>query len=336
MDNGKPALTIDQVPLEWCFNDGVKLDFLDKADGYVCTADDMKRALDRIGYQLKPLDIVLANTSAGKAYGQPDFIDRGCGFGREATLFLLEQGVRVTGTNGWSWDAPFSYTAKRFAETGDASLIWEGHKAGREIGYCHMEKLSNLDALPSVGLQGRVLSGEDREGLGRVDAGRGDHRGLKLPPDQPVERNRPAAIDQEIERARRPQQRIFDAERVPEPAVAPMRDDREREQDEDRNAHRPGEQAERQQRPADHLGRDHDRRPEQAGPIAGGGDRRAELAQRIDRHAGVGEQSEAGAQAVRHQNETGNHSQQRLDPRPERRIKAAERREYEVCVCHLA
>jgi kynurenine formamidase len=131
MDNGKPAMTIDQV----------------------CTADDMERALDRIGHQLKPLDIVLANTNAGKAYGQPDFIDRGCGFGREATLFLLKQGVRVTGTNGWSWDAPFSYTARRFAETGDASLIWEGHKAGREIGYCHMEKLSNLDALPASGFQ---------------------------------------------------------------------------------------------------------------------------------------------------------------------------------------
>src|SRR5437667_4801709 len=78
MDNGKPALTIDQVPLEWCFNDAIKLDFLDKPDGHVCTADDMRRALDRIGYTLKPLDIVLVNTSAGKAYGQPDFIDRGC------------------------------------------------------------------------------------------------------------------------------------------------------------------------------------------------------------------------------------------------------------------
>src|SRR5882724_1885054 len=130
MDNGKPALTIDQVPLEWCFNDAVKLDFRDMADGHVCSADEVKRALDRIGYRLKPLDIVLMNTAAGKAYGQPDFIDRGCGFGREATLFLLNQGVRVTGTNGRSW---------------------EGHKAGREIGYCHMEKLSNLDALPDRG-----------------------------------------------------------------------------------------------------------------------------------------------------------------------------------------
>ena len=70
---------------------------------------------------------------------------------REATLALLESGVRLTGTDAWSWDAPFSYTAKKYAATGDASLIWEGHKAGREIGYCHLEKLHNLEALPSSG-----------------------------------------------------------------------------------------------------------------------------------------------------------------------------------------
>jgi kynurenine formamidase len=151
MDNGKRAITIDEVPLEWCFSDAIKLDFRDKPDGHVCTADDMKRELDRIGYTLKPLDIVLVNTAAGKAYGGLDFINKGCGMGREATLFLTRQGVRVTGTDAWTWDAPFSFTAKRFAATGDASIIWEGHKAGREIGYCHMEKLSNLEALPSHG-----------------------------------------------------------------------------------------------------------------------------------------------------------------------------------------
>jgi kynurenine formamidase len=71
--------------------------------------------------------------------------------GREATLHLLERGVRVTGTDAWSWDAPFTYTAQKYAETGNADLIWEGHKAGREIGYCHLEKLHNLEALPSSG-----------------------------------------------------------------------------------------------------------------------------------------------------------------------------------------
>jgi kynurenine formamidase len=153
MDGGKPALKIDQVPLEWFFSAGVKLDFRGKPDGYVCKADDVKRELDRIGYALKPLDIVLVNTSAAAAYGGPDFLDKGCGMGREATLFLLKQGVRVTGIDGWSWDAPFSFTRKRFAETGDASVIWEGHKAGRDIGYCHMEKLTNLDQLPPFGFK---------------------------------------------------------------------------------------------------------------------------------------------------------------------------------------
>jgi kynurenine formamidase len=153
MNNGERAITIDEVPLDWCFGDGVKLDFRDKPDGYVCTADDVQRELDRIGHSLKPLDIVLVNTAAGAAYGRPDYIDRGCGMGREATLFLTRAGVRVTGTDGWSWDAPFSFTKRRFAETGDASLIWEGHKAGREIGYCHLEKLANLEALPAFGFK---------------------------------------------------------------------------------------------------------------------------------------------------------------------------------------
>ena len=47
----------------------------------------------------------------------------------------------------------FSFTAKRFLETGDPSLIWEGHKAGRDIGYCHMEKLTNLESLPPFGFK---------------------------------------------------------------------------------------------------------------------------------------------------------------------------------------
>lgn len=147
----EPAITIDEVPLEWCFQPGVKLDFREYPDGYVVTAADIEAELARIGHDLEPLEIVLVNTSAGRAYGEPDYVNRGCGIGYEATLYLLERGVRVTGTDAWSWDAPFSYTAARFAESGDASVIWEGHKAGRDIGYCHLEKLHNLEALPSAG-----------------------------------------------------------------------------------------------------------------------------------------------------------------------------------------
>ena len=59
--------------------------------------------------------------------------------------------LRVVGTDAWSWDAPFVHTAKRFAASGDASIIWEGHKSGREIGYCQIEKLANLEQLPATG-----------------------------------------------------------------------------------------------------------------------------------------------------------------------------------------
>ncbi|AJG19393.1 cyclase family protein [Cupriavidus basilensis] len=145
------AITIDEVPLEWCFQPGVKLDFTSLADGYVVTADDVEAELARIGHVLKPLEIVVVNTRAGKRYGQPDYVSSGCGMGLDATMYLLEHGVRLTGTDAWSWDAPFVHTAKKYAQTHDASLIWEGHKAGRNIGYCHLEKLHNLESLPPHG-----------------------------------------------------------------------------------------------------------------------------------------------------------------------------------------
>jgi kynurenine formamidase len=151
MDKGAPAITIDEVPLEWCLQPGVKLDFRHLPDGYVVTANDVDAELKRIDHELQPLEIVVVNTRAGDRYGHSDYVKSGCGMGYEATMYLLERGVRVTGTDAWSWDAPFDYTAKRYAENKDPSIIWEGHKAGREIGYCHLEKLSNLDTLPSHG-----------------------------------------------------------------------------------------------------------------------------------------------------------------------------------------
>lgn len=151
MDGGKPAARIDEIPLEWCFQPGVKLDLRHYPDGYVVHAADVEAELARIGHRLRPLEIVVVNTAAGARYGRDDYVASGCGMGREATLYLTARGVRVVGTDGWSWDAPFVHTARRFAETGDASIIWEGHKAGRERGYCQIEKLHNLEALPPDG-----------------------------------------------------------------------------------------------------------------------------------------------------------------------------------------
>ena len=151
MNKGERAIAIDEVPLEWCLQPGVKLDFRQLPDGHVVTAAEVEAELARIGHGLAPHEIVLVNTRAGSAYGKPDYVSAGCGMGREATLYLLGHGVRLTGTDAWSWDAPFVHTKAKYRDTGDAGLIWEGHKAGREIGYCHLEKLHNLEALPSAG-----------------------------------------------------------------------------------------------------------------------------------------------------------------------------------------
>ncbi|HEX2199751.1 MAG TPA: cyclase family protein [Burkholderiales bacterium] len=151
MNKGERAIAIDEVPLEWCFQPGVKLDFRHFPDGYVASAKDVQTELERIGHEVKPLEIVVVNTRAGSRYGHDDYVNAGCGMGYEATMYLLERGVRLTGTDAWSWDAPFVYTAEKYKATGNAALIWEGHKAGRDLGYCHLEKLHNLEALPGDG-----------------------------------------------------------------------------------------------------------------------------------------------------------------------------------------
>ncbi|MEO0938760.1 MAG: cyclase family protein [Pseudomonadota bacterium] len=151
MNGGERAITIDEVPLEWCFGRGVKLDFREAPDGHVVSAAELEAEFARIGHAVQPLDIVVANTSAGAAYGRPDYLAKGCGFGREATNWLTERGVRMVGTDAWSWDAPFVHTAARYATEGDPSIIWEGHRAGMDQGYCQIEKMSNLDQLPDTG-----------------------------------------------------------------------------------------------------------------------------------------------------------------------------------------
>ena len=147
MDKGKDALTIDEIPLEWCLNDGVCLDFRQKKDGGRISVEDLDRELMRIDYHIKPLDIVLIQTGADQFWGTREYLVKGAGMDRESTLYLLEKGVKVVGIDAWSWDRPLPFLAKEFQETGDPKVIWEAHFAGIEIGYCHMEKMANLSAI---------------------------------------------------------------------------------------------------------------------------------------------------------------------------------------------
>ena len=108
MRNGDKTMTIDEIPLEWCVGEGIKLDFRKYANGYVIKPQDIIAEMERINCKIKPGNIVLIQTSAENKYGKDDFLDSSCGIGREGTLFLVEKGVKIVGINAWSWDAPFA------------------------------------------------------------------------------------------------------------------------------------------------------------------------------------------------------------------------------------
>lgn len=153
MNNGEPARTIDQVPLEYCFQDGVHLNFSDKDPSIPLTSEDIKAELKRIGYTLKPLDIVLVESGAAPYFHTTEYRSKGAGFTCEATVWLMEQGVKVVGTDSFTWDIPFKLAGDNYRKDPVTDRLWEGHRAGRFGEYYQMEKLTNLDQLPGYGFK---------------------------------------------------------------------------------------------------------------------------------------------------------------------------------------
>jgi kynurenine formamidase len=151
MDGGKRALTIDEIPLEWCFGPGVVLDFRYKGDGERITLEDLQKEIHRIDHPLQEGEIVLIMTGADQYWGKPEYLLKGAGMTRESTLWVLDHGIKIVGTDAWSWDRPLPFIAQEYQKTKDASIIWEAHFAGIERAYLHIEKLCNLDQVPPHG-----------------------------------------------------------------------------------------------------------------------------------------------------------------------------------------
>jgi kynurenine formamidase len=148
---GKKAQTIDELPLEWFFGDGVKLDMTWKGEGDAVSAEDMEKELERIGYELKPMDIVLIQTGRDIFYNDPYYIFKGCGVTANATGWLYEKGIHVMGIDAWGWDSPLNLQAQEALEKQEAGIFWAAHQAG--IPYCHIERLVNLGPLPPFGFK---------------------------------------------------------------------------------------------------------------------------------------------------------------------------------------
>lgn len=148
LSEGEPAKTIDKVPLEWCWGPGVVLDLRHKKAGETITPEDLRQALGDIHYRLRPGDIVLLMTGADKRFTESDYFSAHPGMGRDATLWLLDRGIKVIGIDGWGFDRPVVPMLEDYVRTGDRSYLLPAHMVGREREYCHLEKLANLDHIP--------------------------------------------------------------------------------------------------------------------------------------------------------------------------------------------
>ena len=128
------------IPLEYCFGDGVILDFRHKENGAGIGAAEVEQELTRIGYTLKPLDIVLIWTGAGAYQDEDRYLTDHSGMTAEATNWLIDQGIKLMGIDAITFDPPVWAMFER-------RQFWEAHRVMIEREYYHLENLTNLDRI---------------------------------------------------------------------------------------------------------------------------------------------------------------------------------------------
>jgi kynurenine formamidase len=132
------------IPLEYCHGNGVCLDFRHLPKGAGITVDDVKGALSAIKYTLKPLDIVLIHTGAGKIQDSEKYVTDQVGMTAAATHWLLDQGIKLAGIDAITFDPPVWAMFER-------KQFWEAHRVMIEREYYHLENMTNFDLLPPHG-----------------------------------------------------------------------------------------------------------------------------------------------------------------------------------------
>jgi kynurenine formamidase len=150
---GRPAKTIDEVPLSACFGDGVVLDLTAHGPGERVGRDAVQAAVQATGQPLGAGEIVLLRYDADLTFGTGQYWSEYPGLTAEATVWLCEQGIKTVGTDAVGFDRDFPTTKREFQETHDASRLWEAHRVGIDHEYFHIEKLANLRMLPTRGFK---------------------------------------------------------------------------------------------------------------------------------------------------------------------------------------
>lgn len=141
------GMTVDEVPLEWFYGDGVLLDFSTKKRGERISLADVRAELDRLDARPSEQTIVLLRTGAGDVFADdPAFPELGVGLDVGAFGWLLDQGVRVVGCDQESLEGPLAPMMEAF-KAGQREALYPIHYLGRERDFCLIEKM-DLSELP--------------------------------------------------------------------------------------------------------------------------------------------------------------------------------------------
>jgi len=149
---GRPARTIDELPLAWFFSDGVKLDCTSLSADATIELDLVQSELHRIGYVVKPLDIVLFHAGADQHWGKAAYETSSPALSRQAVEWLLDRGVKVVGIDAFSPDRAVRASTGELV-AGHPERFLPVHMLGREREFCIVEKLANLGAIPAHGFR---------------------------------------------------------------------------------------------------------------------------------------------------------------------------------------
>ena len=150
---GRSSKTAEEIPLEYCYQDGVKLDLSHKKPNETISVADIENALAKINYKLKPLDIVLLYTGVDKLYGGPRYFSDYPGVDVSAIDYLLDKGIKIFGVDTMGIDRPYRFMLKEFMETKDPKTFYPAHFYGRKREFIHIERLANLEKLPGHGFK---------------------------------------------------------------------------------------------------------------------------------------------------------------------------------------
>lgn len=150
---GRISKTAEEIPLEYCYQNAVKLNLTHKEPNEVITACDIESSLARINYKLKSLDIVLLYTGADKLFGTQKYFADYPGVDISAIDYLLDRGVKIFGVDTMGIDRPYRFMLEEFLETKNIKCFYPAHFYGRKREFIHIERLANLEGIPDFGFK---------------------------------------------------------------------------------------------------------------------------------------------------------------------------------------